>query len=148
MEMARTMLKEKGLTRSFWAKAVYTAVYLLNRLPTKAVQNKTPVEAWSGQKPSAKHLRVFGCVCYAHIPDQKRSKLDDKSEKGIFLGYSTQSKGFRVYNLRTKKLMISCDVEFDENASWNWEEEKVERRSIVASIQQQESEAIETPTHT
>ena len=69
MEMARTMLKEKGLPKTFWAEAVYTVVYLLNRLPTKAVQNKTPIEAWSGQKPSAKHLRVFDSICYAHIPN-------------------------------------------------------------------------------
>lgn len=144
MEMARTMLKERGLPNSFWIEAVNTAVYLLNRLPTKAVQNKTPIEAWSSQKPSAKHLRVFGCICYVHIPDQKRTKLDDKSEKGIFLGYSTQSKGYRVYNLRTKKLMISRDVEFDESASWNWEQEKVERSSIITS-QPRGGEAVETP---
>lgn len=62
MEMARSMLYEKGLPKTFWAEAVYTAVYLLNRCPTKAVQNKTPIEAWSGQKPSARHRRVFGCI--------------------------------------------------------------------------------------
>ncbi|KAL0326674.1 UNVERIFIED_CONTAM: Retrovirus-related Pol polyprotein from transposon TNT 1-94 [Sesamum angustifolium] len=59
MEMARSMLQEKYLPKAFWAEAVYTAVYLLNRCPTKAVQNMTPIEAWSGKKPSAKHLRVF-----------------------------------------------------------------------------------------
>ncbi|KAK4388734.1 Retrovirus-related Pol polyprotein from transposon TNT 1-94 [Sesamum angolense] len=58
MEMARSMLQEKHLSKAFWAEAVYTAVYLLNRCPTKAVQNMTPIEAWSGKKPSAKHLRV------------------------------------------------------------------------------------------
>ncbi|TXG63370.1 hypothetical protein EZV62_010364 [Acer yangbiense] len=89
MEMARAMLKEKGLPNTFWAEAVYTAVYLLNKCPTKAVQNKTPVEAWSGRKPFAKHLRVFGSICYVHIPKEKRSKLDDKTEKGIFVGYSS-----------------------------------------------------------
>lgn len=68
METARAMLMEKGLPNTFWAEAVSTAVYLLNRCPTKAVHDKTPVEAWSGRKPSAKHLRVFGCICYTHIP--------------------------------------------------------------------------------
>ena len=131
MEMARSILKDKNLPNIFWAEAVYTAVYLLNRCPTKAVENKTPIEAWSGQKPSAKHLRVFGCMCYVHIPAAKRSKLDEKSEKGIFLGYSSQSKGYRVYNLQTKKLIISRDVEFDENATWNWQEEKEERGNII-----------------
>ncbi|KAK4386664.1 Retrovirus-related Pol polyprotein from transposon TNT 1-94 [Sesamum angolense] len=93
MEMARSMLQEKHLPKAFWAEAVYTAVYLLNRCPTKAVQNMTPIEAWSGKKPSAKHLRVFGSICYVHIPTEKRHKLEEKTEKGIFLGYSTQSKG-------------------------------------------------------
>ncbi|KAK4408464.1 Retrovirus-related Pol polyprotein from transposon TNT 1-94 [Sesamum angolense] len=92
--------------------------------PTKAVQNMTPIEAWSGKKPSAKHLRVFGSICYVHIPTEKRHKLEENTEKGIFLGYSTQSKGYRIYNLKTKKLIISRDVEFDEDAMWNWDEEK------------------------
>ena len=67
METARSMLMEKGLPKTFWAEVVSIVVYLLNRCPTKAVQDKTQVEAWSGPKPSAKHLRVFGCICYTHI---------------------------------------------------------------------------------
>lgn len=133
MEMARSMLGDKGIPKTFWAEAVHTAVYLLNRCPTVAVQDKTPIEVWSGKKPSAKHLKVFGSICYIHIPQQKRSKLDDKSEKGIFFGYSTQSKGYRIYNIKTKKLIISRDVEFDEAASWNWDEEKVENKNIYIS---------------
>nr|KYP39141.1 Retrovirus-related Pol polyprotein from transposon TNT 1-94 [Cajanus cajan] len=107
MEMARSMLKEKGLPNTFWVEAVYIAVYILNRCPTKVVQDKTLIEAWSGIKPSAKHLRVFGSICYIHVPEEKRHKLEDKTVRGIFLGYSTQSKGYRVYNLQTKKLIIS-----------------------------------------
>lgn len=99
MEMARSMLKEKGLPNTFWAEVVYTAVYLLNRCPTKAVWDKTPIEALSRKKPSAKHLRVFGSICYIHVPDKKRHKLEDKTVRGIFLGYNSQSKGCRVYNL-------------------------------------------------
>ncbi|KAL0313852.1 UNVERIFIED_CONTAM: putative mitochondrial protein [Sesamum angustifolium] len=125
------MLQEKHLPKAFWTEAVYTAVYLLNRCPTKAVQNMTPIEVWSGKKPSAKHLRVFGSICYVHIPTEKRHKLEEKTEKGIFLGYSTQSKGYRIYNLKTKKLIINRDVEFDEDAMWNWDEEKVERQSVM-----------------
>ncbi|KAL0323577.1 UNVERIFIED_CONTAM: Retrovirus-related Pol polyprotein from transposon TNT 1-94 [Sesamum angustifolium] len=145
MEMARSMLQEKHLPKAFWAEAVYTAVYLLNRCPTKAVQNITPIEALSGKKPSAKHLRVFGSICYVHIPTEKRHKLEEKTEKGIFLGYSTQSKGYRIYNLKTKKLIISRDVEFNEDAMWNWDEEKVERQSVMIpketpSQQQQEEQ--------
>ncbi|CAA0806487.1 cysteine-rich RLK (RECEPTOR-like protein kinase) 8 [Striga hermonthica] len=119
------------MPKEFWAEAVYTAVYLLNRCPTKVVQNKTPIEAWSGRKPSAQHLRVFGSICYVHIPKEKRQKLEEKSEKGIFLGYASQSIGYRIYSLKTGKLIISRDVEFDENAAWNWKKKKVEYQNIM-----------------
>ena len=82
MEMARSMLKEKRLPNTFWAEAVYTAVYILNRCPTKSVKDRTPIEAWNGKKPSTKHLRVFGSICYIHIPDVKRHKLEDKTIRG------------------------------------------------------------------
>jgi len=152
MEMARSMLKEKGMPNTFWAEAVYTAVYILNRCLTKAVKDKTLIEAWSGRKPSAKHLRVFGSICYIHVLDQRKHKFEDKTIRGIFLGYSTQSKGYRVYNLQTKKLVISRDVEIDENASWNWEEEKVVKSSTLVLVQQyqeeiqEEAEASGTPS--
>ena len=71
MEIARSMLKEKCLPKIFWAEAVYTVVYLLNWCPTRAIQNMTPRESWSRQKPLVKHLRVFGYICYAHIPIKK-----------------------------------------------------------------------------
>lgn len=61
-------MNDKSLPKQFWAEAAYTSVYLLNRLPTKAVEVKTPIEAWSGVEPSAKHLKVFGSACYMHIP--------------------------------------------------------------------------------
>lgn len=56
--------------------------------PTKAIQNEMPIEAWSGEKPSVSHLRDFGCICYALVPNERRTKFDDKNEKCIFIGYS------------------------------------------------------------
>ena len=72
MEMARCLMFEKKLLKEFWPEAVNTSVYLLNRLPTKALENKTSSEAWHGVKPNIDHLRVFGSLCYIHIPDVKR----------------------------------------------------------------------------
>eukprot|EP00253_Pinus_taeda_P002234 PITA_02234 len=69
MDMARSMLKAKHLPNDYWAEAVNCAAYILNRCPTKAVMNKVPEEAWSGRKQGVTHMRVFGCVAYAHIPD-------------------------------------------------------------------------------
>jgi len=92
MEMARSMLNGKSLPNSFWAEAVNTAVYILNRCTTKAVDGRTPQEAYSGKKPSVAHLKVFGSECFMHIPDEERTKLQPKSRKCIFLGYDMESK--------------------------------------------------------
>jgi hypothetical protein len=135
--MAKSMLFEKGLPKAFWPEAVNTAVYLMNRCPTKAIWKKTPFEAWSGRTPSVNHLKVFGCVCYAQIPKQKRTKLEETSEKCVFIGYSSMSKGYRLYNLKTNKVIISRDVVFDEKASWNWEEDKLEQKTVPAVLLQQ-----------
>lgn len=96
---------------------MYTAVYIFNICLTKVVSKKTPVEVWSEQKTLAKHLTVFNFVCYARVLDEKQSKLDDKTERRIFLDYNTESKVYHIYNLRMKKLMINGDVEFDRHAA-------------------------------
>jgi hypothetical protein len=80
---------------------------------------KVPQEAWSGTKLNVAHLRTFGCIEYTHIPSKLRKKLDDKSEKCIFTGYSETSKAYRLYNPITKKLILSRDVKFLENQFWN-----------------------------
>jgi len=81
-----------------WSNLHYN-VHSKQKCPTKVVQDKTPIEAWSERKPLAKNLQVFGCICYIHVHDQRRYKLEDKTIQGIFLGYNTQSKSDRVYNI-------------------------------------------------
>ncbi|KAK2456950.1 putative mitochondrial protein [Trifolium repens] len=120
LEMARSMLKSKKLPKELWAEAVACAVYLSNRSPTRSVLGKTPQEAWSGRKPGISHIRVFGSIAHAHVPDEKRSKLDDKSEKYIFIGYDNNSKGYKLYNPDTRKTVISRNVVFDEEGEWDW----------------------------
>ena len=68
---------------------------------------------------SVSHLRVFGSVAYAHVPKEWRGKLEDKSEKWILIGYSEQSKAYKLYNPVTKKTIIRRDVVFKERESWN-----------------------------
>jgi hypothetical protein len=82
------MLNEKNLPNYFWAKAVATAVYIMNRTPIAAVHGMTPKEKFTCKKPDVSHLRVFGCIAYVHVPEEKRSKLGPKAEKCIFIGYS------------------------------------------------------------
>ncbi|KAG6502054.1 hypothetical protein ZIOFF_041941 [Zingiber officinale] len=145
VEMAKSMMHEKGLPKIFWAEAVYTAVYLSNRCPTTTIPNKTPFEAWSGRRPSVNHLKVFGSICYSQIPKQKRSKLDESSERCIFVGYSTMSKGYRLFNLQLGQVIISRDVQVDENALWNWEENKVEKKDILISTDKEDEIEPSTP---
>ena len=104
----------KGCQNCFWAEAVHTAVHILNRCPTKALKEKTRVETWSEIKPSVSHFKIFGCICYAHVPAEKRTKLDEKSQKCVFLGYSDVTKVYRLLHVKTNKLVISRDVIFDE----------------------------------
>ena len=118
--MAKAMLHEKNMPYSLWAEAVHTAVYLLNRSPTKALENITSFEAYSGRKPGIGHLKVFGSLCYVHVPTETRQKLDAKSVKGVFVGYAVCEKGYRVFDPFTKKLVLSRDVVFDESMTWNW----------------------------
>ena len=123
-------MTDKKLPLKFWAEAVHTSIYLLNRLPTKSVKQKTPVEAWSGLKPTAKHLRTFGSICYVHVPSVKRKKLDQKAKVRIFLGYSSMSKGYRIYNLQSEKLCVSRDVIVDEASHWNWNKGVISKAEI------------------
>lgn len=70
--------------------------------PVKTIRDKTPQEAWSGQNTNLSNLKVFGCIAYAHVPDQLRKNLDDKAEKCIFVGYIEETKAYRLYNAKTK----------------------------------------------
>ena len=89
-----------------------TAVYLLNRAPTKSLQGRTPFEAWHNRKPKVHNRRTFGCIAYVKTVGPGISKLSDRSTKMVFVGYETGTKGYRVYDPVTKKLQISRDVIF------------------------------------
>ena len=78
LDMTRSMIKLKKLSNTFWGEAVRTAAYILNRCPTKKL-DQIPKKIWTGCNQSAKHLRVFGSLCYMLIPDAKSIKLGDMS---------------------------------------------------------------------
>jgi hypothetical protein len=116
MELVRCMLDDAGLSKKYWAFAVSVAVYLKNRTPTRSVVGKTPYEAWhgSGKKPSMKHLGVFRCLSFVHVPKEKRKKLDYRATPGIFVGYSISTKQYFVDDPLAKTLHRSRDVVFRE----------------------------------
>ncbi len=107
MECTKSMILAQGLDLEFWAKVVNTAIYINNQCPTKALDSKTPQEAWTGAKLDVSHLRVFGCKAFAHIPNEKRSKLESKSIPCVFLGYCEGTKAYRLMCVETKRIIKS-----------------------------------------
>ena len=101
-EMARTMLIASGLPRNFWAEAVNTACYILNRVLIRPITSKTPYELFKGVKPNISNFCMFGCRCFFHFNGKRNlGKFDERSDEGVVLGYSSHSKAYRVYNNRT-----------------------------------------------
>lgn len=121
INMGRAVLLEKEIPKSLWADAVQWANHVLNRSPTMIVKDMTPEEAWSGNKPSIEHFRIFGCIGYVHVLDVKRTKLDDKSVKCVMIGYSNESKAYKMFDPIEKKAHISRDVIFEEENKWDWD---------------------------
>ena len=126
VETIRSMLSGAKLPKWFWAEGLSTAVYLRNRSPARALGGKTPFQFWHGEKPDVKHLRVFGCVAHTHVPQDDRKKLDGKSKQCICLGYGTDVKGNRLYDIQRSRVIFSRDVIFDEKHFGFDEKEKNE----------------------
>ncbi|CAJ2652046.1 unnamed protein product [Trifolium pratense] len=113
-ESARVMLHAKHLPYQFWAEAMHTACYIHNRVTLRTGTSTTLYELWKGRKPTVKHFHVFGSKCYILSDREHRRKMDPKSEEGLFLGYSTNSRAYRVYNQRTKVIVESINVVIDD----------------------------------
>ena len=116
LDASRCMLQVAGLHNQFWEEAVATTCYLQNRSPHKVLGLNTPYAIWYGHKPHLAHLRVFGCIAYNHIPQEKRRKLDPHARKCIFTGYGEASgvETYRLFDPHTKKFLFSRSVTFDE----------------------------------
>jgi hypothetical protein len=119
--MASVMIHSKNLAQHFWGEAVNTECHIINRVYLRPETNKTPYVIWRGKKPTVKYFKTFGSKCYI-LPDRENlGKFDSKSDEGIFLGYSTNSRAYRVFNKRTETVMESINVVNDD--------EEVERPS-------------------
>jgi len=110
--------------------------------------NKVPEEAWSGRKQGVTHMKVFGCVAYAHILDQLRKNLDNNGEKCIFIGYSEESKAYRLYIPSTKKFFVSRYVQFIEEEAWDGSIEKIVNVKNCLSHDEDDGEFAETHPQT
>ena len=111
-EAAQSMRLRANLPRSFWAEAMSTSVYLLNRVVNSRHRDKTPFELWYNRKPSLNNIHKFGESAIVHVNAHARDKLDPKGVKMIFVGYTETFNTFRFVNPSTHELVISCNAIF------------------------------------
>nr|GEX11169.1 hypothetical protein [Tanacetum cinerariifolium] len=115
IEAARTMLTDSFLPNTFWPEAVSIACYVLNRVLVTKLQNKTPYKLMTGKIPIISYIRPFGCHVTILNTIDHLGKFDRKSDEGFLVGYSLNSKAFRVYNLETKRVEENLHINFLEN---------------------------------
>ena len=116
-EMARAMLYNKDVARNLWGEAVNTACHTVNRVYSK----KASYKLWKGRKPNVKYFRIFGSTCFILYDRENVGKFDSWSDEGIFLGYSSTSKAYWLYNKRTMKVMETVNVVIDESSDSSFE---------------------------
>src|SRR5688572_9374647 len=112
--MARTMLDEYKTLDRFWAEAINTACYSINRLYLHRILKKTSYELLTSKKPNVSYFRVFGSKCFILIKRGRSSKFASKVVEGFLLGYDSNTRAYRVFNKSTRLVEVSCDIVFDE----------------------------------
>ncbi|CAJ2648559.1 unnamed protein product [Trifolium pratense] len=129
-ERARCIRIQSGLPKVFWAEAINTAAYLINRGPSVPLNYQLPEEVWSGKEVKLSHLRIFGCVSYILIDSCNRDKLDPKARKCYFIGYGSDMYGYRFWDDQNKKIIRSRNVTFNENLFYK---DRLSAESVGAS---------------
>jgi hypothetical protein len=114
LDMARTMLDEYKTPDQFWAEAINTACYSINRLYLHQIFKKTSYELLTGKKPNVSYFRVFGSKCFIIIKRGRNSKLAHKAVEGFLHGYDSNTRAYRVFNKSIGLVEVSCDIVFDE----------------------------------
>ncbi|KAM1818334.1 hypothetical protein ACFX11_000139 [Malus domestica] len=111
MNMVRSMMSSADLPVTFWGYALYTAAYLLNRVPSKSVP-QTPYEIWHGRKPSLKHVKIWGCEAY--VKKLEATKLEARSVRCYFVGYPKETMGYEFYHPDDQKVFVARNAMFLE----------------------------------
>ncbi|XP_070009654.1 uncharacterized protein [Nicotiana sylvestris] len=115
LEIARALRFKAGIPLRFWGECVNTTVYLLNKLSYRVINFKSPFELLYLHAPSLSHLKVFGCLCYAIVP-KCMDKFVSKAIPTVLLGYSPIQKGYKLYDLQNKTLLVSKNVVFKDDS--------------------------------
>ena len=113
-EMAKAMIHNKDMAKDLWGEVINIACHIVNRVYFRLGTKKTPYKLWKGMKPNVKYIRIFGSTCFILKDKENVGKFDTRSDEGIFLGYSSTSKAYRVLNKRTRKVMKTVNVVIDE----------------------------------
>ncbi|CAL1361567.1 unnamed protein product [Linum trigynum] len=143
LERVRCLLSHSKLPQSFWGEALLAAVYVWNRSPSVPLKYDAPEKVWTGKEVSYKHLRVFGCKAFVHIPKDERSKLDSKTRPCVFIGYGQNEFGYRFFDPIQKKLIRSRDAVFIENETI---EDVVARKEVPSTDASQPNLELVPPT--
>ncbi|KAH0819226.1 hypothetical protein GEV33_003565 [Tenebrio molitor] len=112
VETARCLMIQSGLSASFWAEAILTANHIRNRCPSRSLGGEIPFKMWTRRTPIVSYLRKFGTTAFALDKTPGKGKFDSRSKKCIFIGYSVQSKAYRLWDPEARKVIRSRDVTF------------------------------------
>nr|GMC66596.1 Retrovirus-related Pol polyprotein from transposon TNT 1-94 [Ipomoea batatas] len=115
LAVARALKFQADLPDPFWGDCILHAVYIINRLPSASLQGKVPYHVIFSQPPNYSHLKVFGCLAFAMLHGSQMTKFTPRARKCIFIGYPNGVKGYKLYDLKTREVFISRDVEFYES---------------------------------
>ncbi|KAG7559542.1 GAG-pre-integrase domain [Arabidopsis thaliana x Arabidopsis arenosa] len=115
VETGLTLLSTASVPKAYWSYAFSTAVYLINRMPTPVLSMESPFQKLFGSSPNYDKLRVFGCLCFPWLRPYTRHKLDDRSQRCVFLGYSTSQSAYYCLHRPSARIYVSRHVQFDED---------------------------------
>ena len=123
LSVLEALLFQQNIPKSYWGEVVLTSAYVINRIPSKVLGCKSPLETLSQFYPNIRSSfnlapRVFGCTSFVHIHNHNQGKLDPRALKCVFVGYSSTQKGYKCYHPHARKLYVSTNVTFDENKSY------------------------------
>ena len=118
LDVVRTLLLQSSVLPKYWVKALFTTVYLINRLSSSVLNFETPYFRLYHRHPRYLDMHTFGCVCFVHFPPCERHKLSAQSVRCAFMGYSPSHKGYVFYDPCSNRFRISRHVVFFENQSF------------------------------